>query len=292
MIRIAAAQTAPVFLDPARTTERILAWVGRAADQGVQVLAFGETFLPGYPIWVSHMGGAAFDEPRHKAAYRAYVEAAVAVDGPELAAVEAACRDRGVFVVLGVVERDPTSSSVFATAVPIHPETGILTPHRKLVPTYEERLVWAPGDERGLASHRLGTLRISALNCWENWMPRARARIYDSGTDLHVAIWPGSPALTRDITRFVALESRAYVLSAGAILRREDIPAGAPFAAELPDAALRSGGSCIAAPDGTWLAEPLADAEALVIADIDPGRVIEERLTFDPSGHYRPPRGL
>ena len=149
------------------------------------------------------------------------------MDGPEIAAIVEAAQARGVYVVLGVAERGvgSGSGSVYCTLVPIHPERGLLTPHRKLVPTYEERLVWAPGDGQGLEAHELDGARVAALNCWENWMPQARHALYAEGEEVHVALWPGGMHNTGDVTRFIALEGRVFVLSACGLLRRSDVPA-------------------------------------------------------------------
>src|SRR5690606_26747201 len=127
---------------------------------------------------------------------------------------------------------------------------------RKLMPTYEERLSWSPGDGHGLRTHRLGPFTVGGLNCWENWMPLARTALYGQGEDLHVAIWPGGMHNTGDITRFIAREGRSYVISVSGIMRRSDIPDGLPHAQLLRETAgdvMANGGTCIAAPDGTWV---------------------------------------
>ena len=160
------------------------------------------------------------------------------------------------------------------------------------MPTYEERLAWSPGDGHGLRTHRLGTFHVGGLNCWENWMPLARTALYAQGEDLHVAVWPGSVRNTRDITRFIALESRSYVASVSGLMRREDIGAGAAWRDVVTAAApeiLANGGSCIAGPDGEWVVPPAGPEETLLVATIDHRRVLEERQNFDPAGHYARP---
>lgn len=295
MLRIGAAQVAPVFLDPAATTDRALAWIDRAAEAELDLLAFGETFLPGYPFWLEHTGGAEFGSALQRDAYRWYLERAVRVDGPELAAIAERARKRGVFVVMGIAERGPGpgSGSVYCTAVPICPERGLLTPHRKLVPTYEERLVWAQGDGHGLRPFDVKGVRVSVLNCWENWMPQARHALYAQGAELHVSLWPGSLQNTRDITRFVAMEGRVFSLAAAGVLRRGDVPAEFPAMVRMPDGRpddwLREGGSCVAGPDGEWIVEPVGHREELVVASIDLADVSRARQTFDPTGHYSRP---
>lgn len=123
-------------------------------------------------------------------------------------------------------------------------------------------------------------------------MPLARTALYAQGEDLHVALWPGSVRNTEHITRFIARESRSYVLSVCGLLRQDDIPDAIPFAdvlrARLP-AMPGEGGTCLAGPDGAWLVEPVAHAEHLLVATLDLRRVREERQNFDPVGHYGRP---
>jgi nitrilase len=293
-VRVAAAQAHPAWLDPAKGTELVIDWIGRAADERVEMLAFGETFLSGYPAWVSSTGGACFEDAGQKRAYAAYLAAAVELDGPELATIAAAVADHGVFTYLGITERGtgPARGTVYATLVAIDPAAGVVSAHRKLRPTHEERLVWGPGDGHGLRVHALPSgWRVGGLNCWENWMPLARTALYAGGEDLHVSSWPGSVRLTHDIARFVAREGRVFSLAAGGLLSMDDIPTDFPLYDELAEAGgvHQDGGSAIAGPDGRFIVEPVADAEALVVADLDLAEVRAERQNFDPTGHYARP---
>lgn len=123
-------------------------------------------------------------------------------------------------------------------------------------------------------------------------MPLSRAALYAQGEDIHVAVWPGNKRNTQQITRFIALESRSYVISVSGLMRPGDIDPGCPaaelIAARMPDIAA-DGGSCIAQPDGSWLIEPVCGEEALIFADLDHAKVREERQNFDPAGHYSRP---
>jgi nitrilase len=288
-MRIAAAQTAPVWGDPTATTERVVEWIHRASDEGVDLVAFGETFLSGYPFWVARTDGARWEADDQKAAYAFYLAAAVALDGPELTTIAETVAKTGVFTYLGIAERSASRGTVFATLVGIDPSSGVVSAHRKLMPTYEERLVWGTGDGHGLQVHDLGRARVGGLNCWENWVPTARHALYAQGMDLHVAVWPGSVGLTEDITRFIAKEGRCFVLSAGALLRPDDIPTEFPLhgpALAHGEDSFYNGGSAIAGPNGRWVVEPVADEERLVAADIDVTAVRGERQNFDPAGHY------
>ena len=152
--------------------------------------------------------------------------------------------------------------------------------HRKLMPTYEERLIWSPGDGHGLRVHSIGPFTLGGLNCWENWMPLARAALYGQGENLHVAIWPGNIHNTKQITRFIAMEARSYVISASGFMRKTDFPSDTPHLETIlqrcPDI-LANGGSCIAGPDGEWVVEPVTDKEELIVATLDYVSVLKER---------------
>ena len=140
------------------------------------------------------------------------------------------------------------------------------------MPTYEERLAWSIGDGNGLQVHALGSFTVGGLNCWENWMPLARTALYAQGENLHVAVWPGNIRNTIDLTRHIALENRMYVLSTNGLMRKKDIPITVPhhkLIKQQADEFLSNGGSCIAAPDGSWVIEPIIDKEIVVTATID-----------------------
>jgi nitrilase len=295
-VRIAAAQTSSVWLDPDATTAKALRWLGDAAGTGVDLLAFPETFLSGYPFWVTLTDGARFNDSRQKRAYAAYLDAAVEVDGPQVGEIVTAARDLGVFTYLGITERGTGSArgTVFCTLLAIDPQHGLVSSHRKLMPTYEERLVWGTGDGHGLRVHatREG-FRVGGLNCWENWMPQARHAMYAGGEDLHVSVWPGSSWLTRDITRFIALEGRVWSLAASGLMSIDRIPHDFPLRDAVAERAgeldVYDGGSAIASPTGHWLVEPVSGEERLVVADVDLERVGAERQNFDATGHYSRP---
>ena len=295
-MRIALAQIAPILLDRDSTIDKAVAAIEEAAGGGARLIAFGETFVPAYPLWLCRHDAARFDHADVKRVHAAYLDQAVCIEDGHLDRVCQAARDARACVVIGVAERPRArgGQTIYCSAVVIDEHGEIAGVHRKLVPTYEERLAWGAGDGHGLRVHRVGPFTVGVLNCWENWMPLARAALYAQGVDLHVAIWPGCERLTRDITRFVALEGRCYVASAGAIIRPQDVPDGVPSRDEwagvgVEDGAYYDGGSCVASPTGAWIQEPVVGKETIVFADLDPEIVRAERQNFDPSGHYARP---
>jgi len=290
---VALAQIAPVWLDRTATLAKIVDYTKQAGRSGARLVVFGEALLPGYPFWIEHTDGARFDSALQKRLYSHYVDQSVQVAAGHLAELCSAAREARVWVALGIIERDISrGQSVFCSLVLIDDRGAIRNVHRKLMPTYEERLVWSPGDGTGLRTFEFGRFHLGGLNCWENWMPLARSALYAQGEDLHVALWPGNRHNTEQLTPVIAREGRSYVLSVSGLLRREDIPEHIPEAAmlreQLPERCA-SGGSCLAGPDGRWVIEPCEEQERLLIAEIDHRHVREERQNFDPFGHYSRP---
>jgi len=287
-------QIAPVWLNRAQTLTKIVKYVRQAADQGCQLVAFGEALLPGYPFWIERTDGARFNDSTQKDIYAHYAHQAVQIEAGHLDPLCQATTQHQVAVFVGCVERpmDRGGHSLYCSLIYIDAQGIIRSVHRKLMPTYEERLAWAPGDGHGLRVHSLGAFTVGGLNCWENWMPLARAALYAQGEDLHVAVWPGGLHNTADITRFIAQEARSYVVSASGLMRKTDLPTETPhrdlILANSSDM-LANGGSCIAGPDGKWVVEPIVSEERLIIATLDQRCVRAERQNFDPAGHYARP---
>jgi nitrilase len=290
---VSLAQIAPVWLDRAATVAKVADWVAQAATAGARLVGFGEALAPGYPFWIEHTDGARFESPLQKALFAHYAEQAVDLARDDLALVRAAARKGRVWVALGCIERArERGHSLYCSLVLIDDSGEVRNVHRKLMPTYEERLAWSPGDGHGLRCFELDGFTFGGLNCWENWMPLARSALYAQGEDLHLATWPGSARNTSEITRHMAREGRSYALSVSGLLRREDIPAHLPHAELLRDAlpeVCANGGSCIAAPTGEWVVPPCIGEEHLLVAELDPALVRAERQNFDPFGHYSRP---
>ena len=293
-LKVGLAQIAPAWLNRTATIEKIVTWIDDAAQQGCHLVAFGEALLPGYPFWVERTGGAAFESDLQKSLFAHYVSQGVCIEDGDLEAVCEAARRGNIAVYLGIMERaaDRGGHSLYCSMVFIDAAGTIGSVHRKLMPTHEERLVWAIGDGNGLRTHKVGPFTVGGLNCWENWLPLPRAALYAQGEDLHVAIWPGNKRNTEDITRFVARESRSYVVSVSGLMRRGDIDPSLPHAElliETADDVMADGGSCVAGPDGEWVLEPVTGSESLSVVEIDHTRVLEERHSLDVAGHYSRP---
>ncbi len=293
-LTIGLAQMTPVWLDRKKTTEKIRSFISGAAAKKCDLVVFGEGLLPGYPFWLSLTNGAEFNSPVQKEIHAHYLKNAVQIESGHLDNICKMAKEHKTAVYLGIIERpqDRGGHSLYCSLVYIDKTGEIKSVHRKLQPTYEERLVWAAGDGHGLEVHDIGDFRVGGLNCWENWIPLARTALYGQGENLHIAVWPGAVRNTVDITRFIAQESRSFVVSVSGLMFRKDITPSIPHHEEIVKNApevMADGGSCIAGPDGKWIIEPVAQEEGLFTTTVDLWRVLEERQNFDPSGHYSRP---
>ena len=293
-LRVALAQLAPVLLRREAGLAQVVEAVREAARQGAQLVVFPEAHLPGYPFWLSEGRGARFDDARNKRVFARYSQEAVCLEDGHLDPVLRALRDTGLCAYLGIIERprDRSGHSLYCSYVFMDAQGAVRSVHRKLQPTYEERLVWSPGDGAGLVTHRVGAFTVGGLNCWENWMPLARAALHAQGEDLHIACWPGNRRNTHDLTPVLAKEGRSFVVSVCGVMRGSDIPSDLPDADYLRTAIGEmpaDGGSCVCAPDGTFLMEPWTGETGVRAVELDPAWVRRERQNFDPSGHYSRP---
>ena len=294
LLKIGLAQISPVWLNMEETRNKILEYIEQAGKEKCDLVVFGEGLLPGYPFWLGLTNAAEWNSKMQKEIHAHYVRNAVRIEAGDLDPLCKAARENKVAAYVGIIERAENRGghSVYCSLVYINNEGEIKSVHRKLQPTYDERLTWAQGDGHGLRVHKLKDFTLGGLNCWENWLPLARASLYGQGEDLHVAVWPGSRRNTEDITRFIAQEARSFVISVGGLMSIKDFPADAPYREEIVRNAvdpLTDGGSCIAGPDGSWILEPVVEKEGLFTASIDFNRVLEERQNLDVAGHYSRP---
>ncbi len=234
-LRLGIAQLHPAWGDKAATTKIVTDAIAEAAGQGVELLVFSETFLSGYPFWVCRTNGAAYEDARQMRAYAQFLEAAAEIGGPEIAAISQAARDHKVSVYLGINERGAKAGrgTVWCTLVTIDAAAGVVGAHRKLVPTYDEKLCWGMGDARDLRCHEFAGFRVGGLNCWENWIPLSRAALYEDGADVHISVWPGNEGVMHELPKFVAHEGRVWSAGVCGLLSLTDVPEDFEFYRDL-----------------------------------------------------------
>jgi predicted amidohydrolase len=293
-VRAAIAQAAPVFNDLAASLEKALGLIARAARRGADIVAFGETWLSGYPAWLDVSPGAAlWGNQATKRLYASTLAGALPVPGEECDVLARAARDHEIVVAMGASERPAKgrgSGSMYNSLLVFDSDGSISIHHRKLVPTFTERLLWSHGDAEGLGAVSTSSGTVGGLVCWEHWMPLARQAMHDSGEEIHAALWPTVHELHQLASRHFAFEGRCFVLAAGSILRVKDMPPEARLPRKLrapPAGVLLRGGSAIIAPDGRYLAGPIDGEESLLTADLDLEEIAAEKLTLDTTGHYQ-----
>jgi predicted amidohydrolase len=265
------------------------------------VVVFPETWLPGYPVWIDAAPGAAlWDDPGAKALYRLLVRNSISLGGVEFARLQAAAERHGVVVVIGAHERH--GATLYNTMLTFDGDGGHRI-HRKLTPTYTERLLWGAGDGSTLETTETPLGTIGGLICWEHWMPLARAAMHAKHELLHVAQWPWVRELHQICSRQYAFEGQCFVAASGCSMTRGDmlegfetIAADEPAARELlhsipgDDATLMlQGGSCVIGPDAQVLASAEPGSTATLYAEVDPAAAEEGRMYLDTDGHYSRP---
>ncbi len=295
-VRAAIVQAAPLPLAITDAIPGLVDHIARATDAGATVIAFGETFLGGYPLWLDEAPNAAlWNQKGTQAIHAILLDQAIRGDDPRLEPVQASVDRAGVIVSLGAHER--VRSSLYNTQYIFRPGQKPL-PHRKLVPTHGERLIWGRGDGSTLETHDAGWGKIGQLICWEHWMPAARALLHHEGEAVHVAAWPTVREVHALASRHYAFEGRCFVLAAGTVQHRADLIDGLERTGNdadaralilgIPDGQLQFGGSMIVAPDATVLAQA-SDAPDLILADLDLTAIGRGLTSLDSDGHYARP---
>jgi nitrilase len=292
-VAIVQAELAPDLAGGIEATGRLTC---DAARDGAALVAFPETWLPGYPAWLDVCRDVAlWNHPPVKQVFARMAENSVVVNGESGRALQRIAREHGVTLVVGVTERVDAGvgrGTLYNALLTFGPDGALLNHHRKLVPTYTERMVWGPGDAHGLGAVDTPVGRVGGLICWEHWMPLARQAMHESGEDIHVAAWPTVHEMHQVASRQYAFEGRCFVLAIGSLLRAKDLPRELephPERVTSPEEFVLRGGSAIVGPDGAYLAGPIYDAPCTLHAELDLGRVREESMSLDVTGHYHRP---
>jgi len=292
-VAVAQPEAAP---DVGKALEACVEYARKAAARDANLLVFPETWLPGYPIWLDVTRDVAlWDHAPTKDVYARYAANSVVVGGNETTQLAALAQELGLTIVVGISERvdeGPGNGTLYNSLLTITPDGRLANHHRKLVPTYTERMVWGLGDASGLRAVDTPRGRVGGLVCWEHWMPLARQALHESGETIHVAVWPTVHEMHQVASRHYAFEGRCFVLAAGTVMRASALPPELerhPAKAGSDDTWVMRGGSAIIAPNGSYVAGPVFEEPALLVADIDLDDVRREQMTLDVSGHYARP---
>ena len=290
--RVAAVQAAPVFMDREATVEKACRLIKEVGKNGAKLAVFPETFIPTYPDWIWNVppGQIALNQEL----YGELLDQSVSIPGPVTDTLRQAARDTGIFVSIGINERNDNASggSLFNTNILIDPLGNLISRHQKLVPTVSERTVWAYGDPSTLDVYDTEIGKIGGLICHENYMPLPRYSLYARGIEIYLAPTYDEGDTWHSTLRHIGREGRVYVVGCCMALRKEDILSRLPqLEPYYKDAGewINSGNSMISDPEGNILAGPLSKDEGILYADVDPAVIRNTRWNLDVAGHYARP---
>jgi len=291
--KVAVVQASSVLFNREATIEKTCRLILEAAEKDVKLILFPEAFIPAYPRGLSFGAVVGSRSSEGRLTWQRYWENAVDVPGPAVETIGEAVREAGVYLAIGVIERDTQFSkgTLYCTLLYFGPDGMLLGKHRKLKPTGSERLIWGEGDGSTLTVLETELGKIGGLICWENYMPLARMAIYSKGVDIYLAPTADARDSWQSTLRHIACEGRCFVLGCNQFVTKEMYPddlEGLDELDEHPDVICR-GGSTIISPFGEVLAGPLYDQESTLFADIDLAEVARSKYDFDVVGHYARP---
>ncbi|CAK5264545.1 unnamed protein product [Mycena citricolor] len=275
---------------------------------GSQLAVFPEAFIGGYPKFSTFGAVVGTRSPQGREEYLRYHKAAIEVPSATTARIEALAKETGVFLVIGVIEKEPNGGTLYCTAIFVSPSLGLVGKHRKLQPTASERLIWGQGDGTTLQVHESDfspssspgappiPVKISAAICWENYMPLLRYHYFSHGTQIYCAPTVDARDDWQHSMSHIALEGRCFVLSACQFAQVQHYPADHALNPDQPDASrndpedvMIAGGSMIVSPLGKILAGPLRGQEGVLTAELDMDDIIRGKFDLDVVGHYARP---
>ncbi len=292
--RVAAVQAEPVWFDMAATVDKTIGLIRQAAEQGADLVAFPETWIPGYPIFLwTHAA------PMQMPFIARYHENSMTISGPELTAVRSAARKHKIIVSLGLSER--AAGSLYIAQTLIGADGNVLHHRRKLKPTHVERTLFGESDGSGMKVVDTPVGRVGGLCCWEHLQPLTKYAMYAQNEEIHVAAWPcfgilkQVPALSEAgnmaVTRTYAMEGGSFVIASTQIISPGSVALFSDHTGT-PSPFVQGGGGFarVYAPDGSPMTEPLEEStEGLVLADIDRSAIALAKNAADPAGHYARP---
>ncbi|MDA4111383.1 MAG: carbon-nitrogen hydrolase family protein [Thaumarchaeota archaeon] len=302
-VKVAIAQAAPVYYNKEKTIQKAGSLISEASSRGSKLVVFPESWISGYPYWILP-GHKDYDSRKFGKALSMLQDSSMQIPSEDAERLCDFARSNKINLVMGCNEMSdlPGSRTIYNSLLFISDEGKFLGKHRKLIPTYEERLVWGMGDGSDLQVYETSVGRIGGLVCWENHMIMARAALIMKGEEFHIASWPGSwrvdgvefspdregkycdlfPAI-----REHAFEAGCFVISALPTITADDIPEEFPYHKEMiPSLEQAYGGSAIVGPDGNYLVGPAFGTESIVTGDCDADSIKVAKALFDSLGHY------
>lgn len=292
-VRVAVVQAAPVVFDLEKTLEKAIGLIREAAEKGANIVVFPETFIPGYPRGLTFGFNIGARTMEGRKDFQRFHDNCVAVPGPEVDILAKAAAENNVYLAMGITEKDGNNidGTLHCCMLFFGPDGTFLGRHRKLKPTGSERYIWGQDDGSTLTVVDTPYGQMGALICWENYMPLARAAMYQKGIKLYLAPTADQRDTFQCTLRHIAIEGRCFVICCNQYMEKSMYPTDLYGYAEIeaqPDVMCR-GGSCIINPFGEYVAGPAFGGEEILVADLDLDQITQGKADFDCIGHYARP---
>ena len=293
-MKIAIVQDGPAYLDLRATLDKTIQCIQEASREGADLIVFGECWMSGYPFWLDICRDVSlWDHPPIKEVWAKTFEESLVLHDETFIALQSAIKEFAIHVVLGANEavvRGPGNGTIYNSIFTFSSAGELINHHRKLMPTFTEKLVHGLGDGHGLNAVDTPFGRLGSLICWEHWMPLTRQAMHDEGEDIHIALWPFVKDLHHVASRHYAHEGRCIVVAVGQIMTREELPPELEISnqIDLPQSGLiMRGGSAIYGPDGQVILNPIYDQRKMVFHELDLSANRMENMNLSVSGHYQ-----
>ena len=289
IVNAAIVQAGSILFDTPATLERMAGQVKAAAGEGeVDLIVFPEAYVGGYPKGHDFGARVGSRSPEGRDWFRRYFDSSITLGGSECEHMAEMAKQAKAWLVVGVIEQ--SGGTLYCSVLTFSPEGELANHRRKLMPTAMERLIWGNGDGSTLTATDTPFGPVSALICWENFMPLARSAFYAQQPVIHCAPTVDDRENWLSLMRTVAMEGRCFVLSANQYFERRQAPDDFhPIQGEAPDTVLINGGSCVISPLGEVLIEPVFGEERIIRQALDLSEIARGKFDFDVSGHYGRP---
>ncbi len=292
-VKVAVIQAASVIMDEKACTEKAVELTKQAGEKGANIVVFPESFIPAYPRGLSFGAIIGSRSKEGREDWFRYWQNSVVVPSETTEQLGEAARAAGVYLIIGVTERDNETSggTLYCSVLFFGPDGSLLGKHRKLKPTASERIIWGEGDGSTLPVFETSYGKIGALICWENYMPLARAAMYNKGIQIYIAPTADARDVWQSTIRHIAVEGRCFVLSCNQYVTKDMYPTDLACYDDLESSPqeMCTGGSAIVGPLGDYLSGPVFGKEEILIADLDLNEIAQSHLDFDVVGHYSRP---
>lgn len=288
---VAIIQASPVLFDKQKTIDKTISLIEEASKNKVDLIVFPEAFIPCYPRGFSYGFVIGSRTMEGREAWKILYDNSVVVPSADTDKIGNAVRKAHAYVAIGINEKDAKNCTLYCTYIIFNPEGKIVAKHRKLKPTGTERCIWGDGNEGAISTVETPFGTIGSLICWENYMPLARAALYQKGVSIYLAPTADNRDEWQHTMKHISMEGRCFVISCNQYVTKGQYPKGLHYEHELDKLPedLCPGGSCVISPFGQYLTEPVWNKESIIYQELDMEQVPLSRMDFDPTGHYSRP---